>query len=111
MVRFAYCIVDRKACVFNSPVFYLRHGQAIRDFQTLCADLETLIGKYPDDFALYCVGSFDDETGKFLNLDIPEVVASGSDFAEGRGAAVGGEPPLKSKKANQNDLCPPASEA
>ena len=111
MIRFAYCIVDRKACVFNSPVFYLRHGQAIRDFQTLCSDAGTLVGKYPDDFALYCVGSFDDEQGKFSNLDIPEVVANGSDFAEGRGAAVGGESPLKSQKANQEDLRSPASEA
>ena len=111
MIKFAYCIVDRKAGLYNNPVFYLRDGQAVRDFQTLCSDRQTMIGRYPEDFVLYCIGTFDDELGKLMSLDTPSVIAHGCDFVQARGAAVGGESPLKSQKANQDDLCSPASEA
>lgn len=94
MIKFAYCIVDRKAGLYNNPVFYLRDGQAVRDFQTLCSDRQTMIGRYPDDFALYCVGSFNDETGKFQSLDLPNVIAQGCDFAQPQGGELsGGVPP------------------
>ncbi len=98
MIKFAYCIVDRKAGLYNNPVFYLRDGQAVRDFQTLCSDRQTMIGRYPDDFALYCVGSFDDEIGKFTSLDLPNVVAQGCDFARPQGGELSGGIPPEDKE-------------
>lgn len=98
MIKFAYCIVDRKAGLYNNPVFYLRDGQAVRDFQTLCSDRQTMIGRYPEDFALYCVGSFDDETGKFTSLDLPTVIAQGCDFARPQGGQLSGGIPPEDKE-------------
>lgn len=98
MIKFAYCIVDRKAGLYNNPVFYLRDGQAVRDFQTLCSDKQTMIGRYPEDFALYCVGSFNDELGKFESFDLPRLISQGCDFARQLGGELSGGIPPEDKE-------------
>lgn len=98
MIKFAYCIVDRKAGLYNNPVFYLRDGQAVRDFQTLCSDKKTMIGCYPEDFALYCVGSFNDELGKFESFDLPRLISQGCDFARPQGGELSGGIPPEDKE-------------
>lgn len=58
-----FSIRDTKAEVFNPPFFKSTHGEAERDFRSLCNDPKSMPNKYPDDFELYYVGDFDDQTG------------------------------------------------
>lgn len=67
-----FSIRDSKAEVFNPPFFKHTHGEAERDFSVLCKDEKSMPSKFPDDFDLYYVGIYDDQTGKIQSLDTPQ---------------------------------------
>lgn len=67
-----YSIRDAKAEIFNTPFYKLTHGEAERDFQTLVNDQKSMVAKYPEDYDLYYLGSFDDNTGKAQWNDTPQ---------------------------------------
>lgn len=60
-----YSVKDLKSARFGNPFSSFNDEVAIRDFTTLCKDKNpnNLCGIYPEDFDLYCVGSFDEDTG------------------------------------------------
>lgn len=68
----AYSIRDSKAAIFNTPFYSRTHGEAERNFTQLVTDPQTMPGKYPDDYDLYYLGEFDDNTGKGELLDTPQ---------------------------------------
>lgn len=63
-----FSIFDAKAAYFNTPFYYAHRGQAIRAAMDLGSDLGTTVGRYPADFHLYEIGSFDDQTGAFTAI-------------------------------------------
>lgn len=74
MILKAFALMDAKVAAFSAP-FYAQHpGHAIRMCMEAAMDRNSTIGKYPADFILYEVGSFDDATGElksaspFVNL-------------------------------------------
>lgn len=67
-----YSIRDAKGEIFHPPFYKKTHGEAERDFATLCRDEKSTIWQYPDDFDLYYVGVYDDQTGKIQSLDTPQ---------------------------------------
>jgi len=70
-----YSIRDSKAEIFNPPFYKKTHGEAERDFATLCRDPKSLANQYPEDFDLYYCGDYDDITGKLRPLDTPQHIA------------------------------------
>lgn len=60
----AYSIYDRKALVYHPPFFAHTDGAAVRNLSDLANDLNTQIGRHPDDFVLYCIGVYDDQKGE-----------------------------------------------
>jgi len=67
-----YTVRDSKAG-FYGPPFYLRtHGEAERTFQQLANDPKTNVFTYPEDYDLYHLGEFDDQTGKANIIDTPQ---------------------------------------
>lgn len=67
-----YSIRDAKAEVFNTPFFQKTHGEAERNFRTICNDDKSTVNKYPDDYDLYYLGDYDDNSGKLSPLDTPQ---------------------------------------
>lgn len=67
-----YSIRDSKGEIFNPPFYKKTHGEAERDFTTLCNDDKSMPSQYPDDFDLYFIGKYDDNTGKIFPLDTPQ---------------------------------------
>lgn len=67
-----FTIRDSKAEVYNTPFFQKTHGEAERSFRQLVTDEKSMPGKYPEDFDLYYVGDFDDQSGKLKALDTPQ---------------------------------------
>jgi len=59
-----FSIRDTKAEVYHPPFFKGTHGEAERAFMELARDEKSQIAKYPEDFDLFYVGDYDDETGK-----------------------------------------------
>ena len=61
-----YCAYDSNAGHFMSPFLMRSDAEAMRSFRTLVNDPATLCGKYPGDFHLYRIGSYDDALGHLL---------------------------------------------
>ena len=59
-----YTIFDAAANVYMRPFFFQADGQAQRAFQDLSNDDNHEVGKHPEDYTLFRVGSFDDNEGK-----------------------------------------------
>jgi hypothetical protein len=72
---------DRTADVFGQPFFVARIGQAIRSFsdEVNSTSSDSAIAKHPEDFDLYELGTFDDETASFETF-VPRQVAIGKDL-------------------------------
>lgn len=66
MLTRAYSVYDNKALIYNRPFFEATDGAALRSFQELANDLNTSVGRYPTDFSLWWVGTYDDQTGQFV---------------------------------------------
>lgn len=72
MVLRMYSVRDSKGEIFNVPFFKKTHGEAERDFHMLANDEKGLVSKFPDDYDLYFIGSYDDQSGKVEALDTPQ---------------------------------------
>lgn len=68
----AYSIRDAKAEIYNSPFYAKTHGEAERMFKSSTNDPQSMICKYPEDYDLYHVATFDDNSGIFTALSTPQ---------------------------------------
>ncbi len=81
MLQYVISVKDRAADIFNRPFFVPHRNVAIRDFTDEVnrkAD-DNQLSKHPDDFDLYLLGQFDDNTGKFIQLEDPVVLVRAKD--------------------------------
>jgi len=72
-------VKDRAANAFGRPIFVTAIGQAIRSFQdeiNRVADNNEM-NKHPDDFDLWHLGTFNDQTGELEQLLEPVQLAIG----------------------------------
>lgn len=67
---------DKKTGLYDRP-FMVRHiNEALREWEIVCKDTQTKYGKNPEDFDLYLVGEFDDESGECIPAK-PQHLSSG----------------------------------
>lgn len=59
----AYTFLDAKTGYHSAPMFFLTDGAMVRATIELGMDMNTTIGRHPEDFILYFIGGFDDSTG------------------------------------------------
>jgi hypothetical protein len=78
MILLAFSVLDEKATLYAHPFFCAAPGQAVRYFTDWARDKEGPIGKHPEDYKLYRIGSFDDQSGIFLPQN-PEPIAYGTE--------------------------------
>lgn len=74
MIRKAYSIRDSKGEIFHLPIFKNTHGEAERDFKTMVNQPKSNLNDYPEDFDLYHIGEYDDNSGIFTSLPTPQHV-------------------------------------
>ena len=61
-----FTIRDAKANTFDSRILVQRTtAEGLRTFQSLCTDQNTMVGKYPEDFAFFELGEFDETSASF----------------------------------------------
>lgn len=58
-----YTIYDNVAQIYHPPMFLQNDAVAIRNITTLKNDNTTTLGQNPDDYHLYHIASYDDQTG------------------------------------------------
>lgn len=72
---------DKALEAFMRPFFVPARGMAARSFQdevNRAADDNSMY-KHPQDYDLYYLGSFDEESGVFTNNERPELIVRGTD--------------------------------
>lgn len=74
MVLKAFSIRDEKAGIFHPPFYKHSHGEAERDFTQLVMDEKSMAAKFPEDFDLWYLGEFNDQSGRFEPLETPQHV-------------------------------------
>lgn len=75
-------VMDIKANAYMAPHFHPTLGVALRAFEASIQKGGTLLSEYPSDFSLVHLGYYDDNSGKFLNLDHPVRLGSAADFVK-----------------------------
>lgn len=73
-----YTIKDIKAEVFGNPFYSANDQTAKRSLDQASKDPNTTICQYPEDFVLYKLGQWDDETATLSTLDTPFYLATGA---------------------------------
>lgn len=68
MQALVYATFDMKAKLWNPPFVMTTEGEAVRAFSDAASKPGTVISRHPEDFALYQIGTFDNETGEIVPL-------------------------------------------
>lgn len=71
-----FSIHDRKTESFGPPYCAATPGEAERNFRTACSNPESDLHRYPEDFTLYQVGFFHNESGQLEALVTPSFVCA-----------------------------------
>lgn len=75
-VKKLVCVRDAKTEVFGQPIMVQNLAEAERLYSDFSSDRDSLVGKHPEDFALWCIGSYDVLTGE-IRCEAPFVVCGG----------------------------------
>lgn len=71
-----FAVRDRAVDSFGQPIFATSEGGVIRSFRDEIANPESPFSKHPDDYDLYRIGTYDQESGALVGCD-PVQVAIG----------------------------------
>jgi len=77
-----YSVYDQKAEAYLPPFFLPAKGVAIRTFSEACNDPEHQFGKYPADYTLMELGTFDDSTALIDPYSPAITIGTGVEFQE-----------------------------
>lgn len=78
-----YSIYDSKAQYFGTPVFQRNAAEAIRSFSKVVNDGRSLPSDCPEDFVLFELGEFDEQTGKVIPHAAPLSLTGALQLKEG----------------------------
>lgn len=67
-------LYDSKTELYSTPVYAKTTGQAQRDLQEAVNGADGIIAKYPEDYRLYCLGTYNNETGEIIPLTPPKFI-------------------------------------
>ncbi len=75
-------ILDSAAGAYGRPAFVASEGVAVRQFQDEVnrASDDNQLYKHPDDFYLYYLGTYDDNTGGMDLLSQPKLISRAKDI-------------------------------
>ena len=59
-----YTIFDSASAAYMRPFFLQSDGQAMRSFTDIAQNADHEIGKHPEDYSLYRIGTYDDQKGE-----------------------------------------------
>ena len=69
-----FSVKDEKAQAFNLPFLQTNVDLAIRTLASSVTNPDSVVSKYPQDFTLYKLGTFDEITGAIVTLERPEYI-------------------------------------
>ena len=61
-----YAVFDSASGVYDRPFCARSEGEAIRSFTDVACDCDHPIGRHPEHYSMFRVGSFDDNDGEII---------------------------------------------
>lgn len=89
-VKSMYALYDKGIQVFLNPIHFQNDGEAFRWFTTIVNDKnDTNISLYPDQFILFRLADYDENSGQFICVyndekDLPKRLVNGADLVDKR---------------------------
>lgn len=75
-----FAVRDMKALAFLQPFFSQSSMSAIRAFGDACEQKDTPFNKHPEDYVLYEIGGYNDDTGMLTAVSPVRMLGCASDF-------------------------------
>lgn len=75
-----YSIYDRKSKIHHPPNYCHNTAHAMRVFTSIFSQVEQVFNAYPEDFQIFEIGEWNDETGMVTSLDKAHLICSGTDL-------------------------------
>jgi hypothetical protein len=75
MILRAYSVRDKKLEIYLNPFFVEHVGQAVRAWDQYCKDPQSPVYKYPEDFCLMEIGSFDSDKAILTTNGTPIIIS------------------------------------
>lgn len=99
MTHKIYAVRDEISGLFNQLLLFPCDASALRAFRDALGSNGTIFAAHPEDYSLYRLGSYRDNTGVITPEAFPELVITGRAIVSmpEQGAAVGDAVPLKSQ--------------
>lgn len=72
---FLYSLLDKKAAVYGGIMMAQNDAMICRTLEEMCPPTHT-VRRYPTDFELYLVGSFDDATARLDDEKCPRFICN-----------------------------------
>ena len=69
-----YSVYDSAAMIYTTPFYFHLDTEAVRVVESGLTDKNTYLARSPQDFALYKVGKFDEQTGQVISFENPEKI-------------------------------------
>lgn len=82
MILKIFSCFDSKIGSYGKPFFVRSVGEALREYVQVSNDDSTMIGKHPQDFCLFHIGNFDDETASIEMLECPHSLGVAKEFVK-----------------------------
>ena len=79
-----YTIFDQAAKAYVSPFFMHNHAMATRTFSDQVNQTGNQINSHPEQFILFCIGEYDDQTGEIIPLSTPESLGKGNEYVDAK---------------------------
>lgn len=80
MIQFIYSIHDNKANAYLPPFYLHNKNMAIRSFSDCVNEQDHPFNKHPEDYSLWELGEFHDDTGEIIYHTPHKALGTGMDF-------------------------------
>jgi len=80
MITKIFSMYDSKVEAYNKPFHQTTKGEALRTFIDAVNDERSPMSKHPEDYSLFQIGEFDDQTGKYTSNEKPVHIANAHEF-------------------------------
>lgn len=75
-------VYDAKTKVFGQPQYFINVPTALRSWGDTANNPNDVVHKHPEDYTLFHLGEYDDETGTFTNLTTPNPLGTALQYKQ-----------------------------
>lgn len=75
-MKSVYSVFDSRAVAYGPLVTDVSPVNVSRSFVEACRDPQSMLARYPEDYELQCLGTFDEATGLFVTYEGVTVITA-----------------------------------